>query len=180
MPTDPSSLRSRQLLPPASERSPDPISTAWPTARPSSCLDYAEVNPAEQAESYSSLNHAEVNVPNTHSDDPPESGKVKPTGRYDDAAATRAREHLRAYVDELPGKQEAAAKALGVSQPTIAKVLAGTIQPSLKILMGLRVQTGRTIDGLLGLEPPTLEPDTKRVLSELAEIRAMVESRKDK
>jgi hypothetical protein len=44
----------------------------------------------------------------------------------------------------------------------------------------LRVQTGRTIDGLLGLEPPTLEPDTRRVLSELAEIRAMVESRKDK
>jgi transcriptional regulator with XRE-family HTH domain len=180
MSTDSAGPRTSQRPPPPAASTCAPISTTVPTARPSSCLDYAEVNPAEQAESYSSLNHAEVNVPNAHSEDPPESGKTKPTGRYDDAAATRAREHLRAYVDGLPGKQEAAAKALGVSQPPIAKVLAGTIQPSLKILMGLRVQTGRTIDGLLGLEPPTLEPDTKRVLSELAEIRAMVESRKDK
>ncbi len=77
-----------------------------------------------------------------------------------------------------PG-QATAAKVFGVKQSTIARTLSGELQPSLKILMGLREATGRSVDDLLGLTARS-KPDLERVLSELAEIRSMVEPKPPK
>ncbi len=138
--------------PQPSESSPGPISTALPTARPSSCSDYACVYAAEQDESYTPTHDAQAD----DADVP-----VRQSGRYDEKAAAIARAHLKRYVDEQPGGQVAVAKQFGVSQPTIGRVLSGHIQPSLKMLMALKKHTGRSLDELTGSTPSTLEPDTK-------------------
>ncbi len=161
MSTDP---QSQQPQPQPPDSDPSLASTPLPNERPSSSDDDARSHRAEQEEN-------DVD-PHSGRDSPLPPSEKGSLVRYDELAAATARGFLQAYKDASKSSQAKLAHRLGVDQSAISRVLSGELQPSAKLLIGLRRATGRSIDELLGLTPPTAAvPNLDLVLAELAEIK---------
>lgn len=73
------------------------------------------------------------------------------------AQADRIRDMVRALIaDRFDGSQTRAAKALGVSTPTMSDLLNGNRGPGLQLLDGLRRVTGLSLDAIVYGEPEPL------------------------
>jgi transcriptional regulator with XRE-family HTH domain len=86
---------------------------------------------------------------------------------YDEATAAHARAALKAFKEAHP-PQENAARLLGISQGELSKLIRGPRQPQLKTLLILARRTGRSLDEILGLRPPTVEADSRANAVELS------------
>ena len=75
--------------------------------------------------------------------------------RYDEDCARHARKIIREFVDKH-GTEQAAAAVLGVHQSTINNNLNTTKQPTLRVLIPLAKELGRSIDEILGLSVPSV------------------------
>lgn len=85
---------------------------------------------------------------------------------YPEAYARNARKML-AYLVEGAGSQKKAAVVLGVSQPTISKLLSGAEQPKLSLLIELRKALQMPLDLILGLPPLAAEEELGRKASRI-------------
>jgi transcriptional regulator with XRE-family HTH domain len=86
--------------------------------------------------------------------------------KIDDAYIAHVARELAKLVDErFDGNQTRAAKALGMSQPHLSHLIAGTSGrgPGLSVLILLRHYTNRSIDSLLGLPPLPSDEITERL-----------------
>lgn len=94
--------------------------------------------------------------------------------RYDDRAAESARKLLVEFQGRHSSGTEAA-KILGIDQSQFSRILTGTQQAQLPLLLELRKQLGLTLDQILGLDPlppgyvPPLPPREYIALAERVE-----------